>query len=42
MFFDPVELGQASFGKAPKGFNAVDMSPALGKMYCFSRKWKIG
>jgi hypothetical protein len=31
MFFDPVELGQASFGKAPKGLNAVDMSPALGK-----------
>ena len=31
MFFDPVELGQPSFGKAPKGLNAVDMSPALGK-----------
>ena len=31
MFFDPVELGQASFGKAPESLNAVDVSPALGK-----------
>ena len=29
--FDSVELGQAALGEAPEGFDAVDMSAAVGK-----------
>lgn len=33
--FDSVELGQAALGEAPEGFDAVDMSAAVGKGLSF-------
>jgi len=30
-FFDAVELGQAALGKAPEGFDAIDVSATFGK-----------
>ena len=30
-FFDAVELGQAALGKAPEGFDAIDVSTTFGK-----------
>jgi len=33
--FDAVELGQASFSKAPEGFDPVDMSAAIGEGFLF-------
>ena len=33
--FDAIELGQASFRKAPEGFNPVDVSTAIGEGFLF-------
>src|SRR5271156_269860 len=33
--FDPIEPGETALGEAPEGFNAVDVSPALGKGFLF-------
>lgn len=33
--FDAVELGQASFSKAPEGFDPVDVSAAIGEGFLF-------
>ena len=33
--FDAVELGQTAFGKAPEGFDSVDVSAAIGKGFLF-------
>ena len=33
--FDAVELGQASFCKAPEGFDPIDVSAAIGEGFLF-------
>ena len=35
MFFDAVKLGEAAFGETPEGLDAIDVSAAMGKGFCF-------